>query len=188
MACPQIWNIEQEKDRKKEKVGGRPARLNENKGDRDLVREITIQRRHFLVGRTTWKFCSGGDKIRKASGHQRKAKISVSEKKVNQNTYDISSMKRVTKKFLKVLRCSRAKPRQRNVQKKCAARSKLLFCLLDLLLFFTVVRPCLPSPLSITVCLNKLNKLYILSRASLLALAKPIYLLEKCNYDLDVDL
>ena len=129
--------------------------------------------------------------MRKASGHQRKAKISVSEKKVNQNTYDISSMKRVTKKFLKVSRCSRAKPRQRNVQKKCAARSKLLFCLLDLLLFFTVVRPCLPSPLSITVCLNKLNKLnklYILSRASLLALAKPIYLLEKCNYDLDVDL
>ena len=64
--------------------------------------------------------------MRKASGHQRKVKMSVSEKKVN--TYDISSMKRVTKKFLEVSRCSRAKPRQRNVQKKCAARSKLLFC------------------------------------------------------------
>ena len=66
--------------------------------------------------------------MRKASGHQRKVKMSASENKVNQNTYDISSMKRVTKKFLEVLRCSRAKPRQRNVQKKCAARSKLLFC------------------------------------------------------------
>ena len=32
----QIWNIEQEKDREKEKVGGRPAKLNEKKGDRDL--------------------------------------------------------------------------------------------------------------------------------------------------------
>ena len=27
-----------------------------------------------------------------------------------------------------VSRCSRAKQRQRNVQKKCAARAKLLFC------------------------------------------------------------
>ena len=24
----------------------------------------------FFVGRTTWKFCSGGDKMRTASGHQ----------------------------------------------------------------------------------------------------------------------
>ena len=29
MSCPQIWKIEQRKDRKKEKVGGRPAKLNE---------------------------------------------------------------------------------------------------------------------------------------------------------------
>ena len=29
-----IWNIEQEKDREKEKVGGRPAKLKEIKGDR----------------------------------------------------------------------------------------------------------------------------------------------------------
>ena len=34
------WNIEQEKDRGKEKVGDRPAKLNENKDDRDLEREI----------------------------------------------------------------------------------------------------------------------------------------------------
>ena len=51
-------------------------------------------------------------------------------KKVNENTYDISSIKRVTKKFLEVSRCSRAKQRQRNVQKKCAARAKLLLILL----------------------------------------------------------
>ena len=44
-------------------------------------------------------------------------KISGSEKKVNENTYDISSIKRVTKKFLEVSRCSRAKQRQRNVPK-----------------------------------------------------------------------
>ena len=40
MSCPQIWNIEQEKDREKEEVGGRPAKLNDKKGDRDLEREI----------------------------------------------------------------------------------------------------------------------------------------------------
>ena len=36
-----------------------------------------------------------------ASGHQCKVKISDSEKKVNKNTHDISSMKRVTKSFWK---------------------------------------------------------------------------------------
>ena len=39
LSCPKIWNIEQEKDREKEKVGGRPAKLNDKKGDRDLERE-----------------------------------------------------------------------------------------------------------------------------------------------------
>ena len=32
--------MEREKDREKEKVGGRPAKLNEKKDDRDLEREI----------------------------------------------------------------------------------------------------------------------------------------------------
>ena len=54
--------------------------------------------------------------MRNASGHQdeneRQRKI-----KVNKNTYDISSIKRVTRKFLEVSRCSRAKQRHRNVQK-----------------------------------------------------------------------
>ena len=57
IVMPTIWNIEQEKDREKENVDGRPAKINEKKGDRDLEREIkkTIttkkkQRRHFFVG------------------------------------------------------------------------------------------------------------------------------------------
>ena len=36
MSCLQIWNIGQEKDREKEKSGGRPAKLKEKKIDRDL--------------------------------------------------------------------------------------------------------------------------------------------------------
>ena len=63
-----------------------------------------------------------------ASGHQCKVKMSGSEKKVNENTYNIFSKKRVTKKFLEVSRRSRAKQRQRNVQKKSAAHAKLLYC------------------------------------------------------------
>ena len=92
------------------------------------------------------------------SGHQCKVKMSGSGKKVNENTYNISSIKRITKKFLEVSRCSRAKPRQRNAQKKCAARAKL---------FFLLIRPtvvfhhslALPSPLTITRFYIFLNKL-----------------------------
>ena len=71
------------------------------------------------------------------------------KKKKNENTYDISSIKCVTKKFLDVSRCSRAKQRQRNVQKKCAARAKLLFSLIRPVVVFHL-SPALPSPLIIT--------------------------------------
>ena len=82
LSCPQIWNIEQEKDREKEKVGGRSAKLNERKGDRDLEQRDKKQRRHnFFVGRTTWKLCSGDDKMRNASGHQCNVKMIGSENK-----------------------------------------------------------------------------------------------------------
>ena len=57
------------------------------------------------------------EKMRNASGHQCNVKMSGSEKKVSENTYDISPIKRVTKKFVEISRCSRAKQRQRNVQK-----------------------------------------------------------------------
>ena len=53
LSRPQIWNVEQEKDGEKEKVGGRPAKLNEKKGDGDLERGIKNGRRHFFVARKT---------------------------------------------------------------------------------------------------------------------------------------
>ena len=53
--------------------------------------------------------------MRNASGHQ--GKNERQRKKVYRTTYNISSIKRVTRKFLEVLRCRRAKQRQRNVQK-----------------------------------------------------------------------
>ena len=82
MSCLQIWNTEQEKHREKEKVGGRQA-----KRKRARNKKKKEQRRHFLVVRTTRKFCSGGHKMRNASGHQCKVKMSGSEKKVNENTF-----------------------------------------------------------------------------------------------------
>ena len=86
--------------------------------------------------------------MRNASGHQCKVKMRGSEKKVNENKYDISSIKRVTKKCLEVSRYSRAKQWQRNVQKKCAAHTKLLFLLIWPIVVFHR-SPALPSPLSI---------------------------------------
>ena len=55
--------------------------------------------------------------MRNASGQHFKVKMSGSENKVNENTYDISSKKRVTKEVPEVSRCSRTKQRQRNAQK-----------------------------------------------------------------------
>ena len=68
MSCPQIWNIEQEKHREKEKVGGRPAKLDEKKGDRDLEREIKNKGDNFFCWKNNTKilFCNGGDKMRNA--------------------------------------------------------------------------------------------------------------------------
>ena len=53
-------------------------------------------------------------------------------KKLNENTYEISSMKRVTKKFLDVSHVVVVQNNGKEVQKKCAARASLLFCLLHL--------------------------------------------------------
>ena len=49
MSFPKIGNVEQEKDREKEKVGGMPAKLNEKKGDRDRDREINNKGDIFLL-------------------------------------------------------------------------------------------------------------------------------------------
>ena len=111
MSCPQIWNIEQEKDREKEKVGGRPAKFNENRGDRNLELEIKNKGDIFFLKEQHENF---GNKMRNATGHQCKVKMSGREKKVNKKTCDISFIKRVAKKFLEVSRCGRANQRQRN--------------------------------------------------------------------------
>ena len=75
MSCPQIWSIEQEKDREKEKVGGRPEKLNEIKGDRDLERGIKNKGDIFLLEEQLDNFALGVTKMRNAIGHQCKVKV-----------------------------------------------------------------------------------------------------------------
>ena len=52
MPCPQIWNIEKEKDREKEKVGGRSAILNGEKSDKELEQEIKKKNKGYIF---CWK-------------------------------------------------------------------------------------------------------------------------------------
>ena len=103
-----------------------------------------------------------------ASGHQCKVKISGSEKKVNENTYDISSIKRVTKKFLEVSRCSRAKQRQRNVQKS-VLHARGCTCKVALLLIRPIVvfSPfSFPSPLKGDVTLDDSQRRFLAAQHS----------------------
>ena len=86
--------------REKEKVGNRPAKLNEKKGDRELERErekkekmLEKQHENFVAAVRKWEMPAVTT-----------LKVSGCEKKGNTNTYDISSIKRVTRKFLGVLR------------------------------------------------------------------------------------
>ena len=99
MSCPQIGNIEQEKHREKEKVGGRPGKLNDKKGNRDLEREIKTkdiflleeQHENFVTAVTKWELLAATNA---------RWKWAAVKKKVNEKTYDISSIKCVTKMFL----------------------------------------------------------------------------------------
>ena len=91
-----------ERQRKRESRRRASEAQREKGRQRSRVRDKK-QRRHFFVGRITWKFCSGGDKMGNASGHQWKVKISGSEKKwTRARTKFPRSIKRVTKKFLEV--------------------------------------------------------------------------------------
>ena len=79
--------------REKEKVGRRPAKLNEKKGDTDLEREIKNKGEIFLLAELQENFVAAVTKW------EMLASTNVSEyerqrKKVNGNTYDISSIKR----------------------------------------------------------------------------------------------
>ena len=68
MSCPQIRNTE--RDSEKQKVGNRPAKLNEKKSDTQLEREIKDKGDSFLLEEQRESFVAVVGKIRNASGHQ----------------------------------------------------------------------------------------------------------------------
>ena len=81
-------------------------------------------------------------------------------KKVNENTYEISSIKLVTKKFLEVSRCSSAKKKNgKENHKKSVLHVQSCFFLLITPIVVFHHSPALPSPLSITRFYIFLNKL-----------------------------
>ena len=76
---------------------------------------------------------------------------------MNNYRYDISSIKRATRKFREVSRCGRAKQRQRNIQKKVCCKCKVVFLLIRPTVVVSPVM--LPSPLlqhDFIFCLSKL--------------------------------
>ena len=89
--------------------------------------------------------------MRNASGHQCKEK-----KKVNENMYDISSKKPVTKKILEVSHGSRAKQKAKKCTEKVCCTYKVVFFLLIRPIVVFHRSPALPSPLRTT-------RFYILS-------------------------
>ena len=95
--------------------------------------------------------------MRTASGHQCKVKMSGNEKKVNEETYYISSIKRVTKTSLEVSRCSRAKQRSEEMYIKVCCTCKVAF-FANFIVVFTVLRRCLRRLAlhDFIFCLNKL--------------------------------
>ena len=96
--------------------------------------------------------------------------MSGSEKKGNENVYDISSIKSVTKFHIVVVENN-----GKEMYKKVCCTCKVAFLLIRTNVVFHH-SPTLPSPLSITRFYILFERtINIISRASLLALAKSIY-------------
>ena len=105
-----------------------------------------------------------------------KTKNKKNKTKQNKNAYDFSSINRVTRKFLEVSRCSRAKQRQRNGHKKCrccTCKKKLLFLLIRPIVVFSPFS--LPSPLSITGFYILFEQTINTIKSFALALTKSVY-------------
>ena len=102
--------------------------------ERNLVIADLHARKASTMGKKIWE-----------STHSRNFDNHVT---VRPNRYDISTIKRVTSKFLEVSRCGRAKQRQRNVQKSLL-HVQSCFLLIRLIVVFLPFS--LPSPPNITL-------------------------------------
>ena len=78
-----------------ERLRKRESRRQASEAQREKGRQ-SLKRGHHENWKNNMKILSGGDKMRNATGYQCKVKMSGSEKKVNENSYDISLITRVT--------------------------------------------------------------------------------------------
>ena len=143
-----LENRERETQRKRESRR-QASEAQREKSNRELQQEI----KNKGIGTTTWKCCSGGEKMRNATGHH--GENERHWKKVNKNTFDISSINWVTTKFLEVLRCRRAN-NGKNWTKKVCCTCKVSFLIIRPIVVFSEFS--FPSPLSITRFNFFLNK------------------------------
>ena len=116
--------IEQEKDREKEKVGGRLAKLNEKKDERNLEWEIKSKGDIFLLEEQHENLVAVVRKWEKQAATNVRRKWAAVKKEVNGNTYDISSIK----KFVEVSGCSLAKQRQEMYNKSALHVQSCFLC------------------------------------------------------------
>ena len=77
LSCPQIWNMEKEKDGEKQKAG---RQASEAQPGKELERERK-SKGNIFCWRKNMKFCSGGEKMRNACFHQGKNERREKQKK-----------------------------------------------------------------------------------------------------------
>ena len=59
-----------ERERQRKRENGRQASAGRREKERQKARAREKKKETFFVGRKAWKFCSGGEKMKNASGHQ----------------------------------------------------------------------------------------------------------------------
>ena len=95
--------------------------------EEELEREIKKTKETNFVGRITSKFYSDGEKCEiLAELAATKVKMSGSEKRMNMNTYNIFSIKRVTGKFLAEFHVVAVKKPGKEMYKKVCCTCKVI--------------------------------------------------------------
>ena len=105
-----------ERQRKRESSRQASEVQREIKGRQRSRARYKKQRRHFLLEEQHENFVAAVIKWEMLAATNARWKWAAVKKSEQEHVYEISPIKLVTKKFLEVSRCSRAKQRQRNVQ------------------------------------------------------------------------
>ena len=116
-------------NREKEKVSWQAS---EAQREKELQRDRK-NKGDIFCWRNKMKFCSGGEKMRNANGNQGENERQWKKKKVNKNMYEISSVKRVTRKFHVVVVQNNGK----EMYKKVCCTCKVAFLLIRPIVVFS---------------------------------------------------